>query len=66
MITFVSENQRVWDKLVALFLLSYGSSHYKSTVYASAIVLREWEMKLPIDFMFKNPPYWDKNEWSFP
>ncbi|KAJ8934805.1 hypothetical protein NQ318_010219 [Aromia moschata] len=35
---FVSENQRDWDKLVPLFLLSYRSSQHESTTYTPSML----------------------------
>ncbi|KAJ8961434.1 hypothetical protein NQ318_014681 [Aromia moschata] len=53
---FVSENQRDWDKLVPLFLLSYRGSQYESTTYTPSMLTSGREMKLPTDLMLGRPP----------
>ncbi|KAJ8932556.1 hypothetical protein NQ318_004710 [Aromia moschata] len=52
---FVSENQRDWDKLVPLFLLSYRSSQHESTTYTPSMLTSGREMKLPTDLMLGRP-----------
>ncbi|KAJ8953850.1 hypothetical protein NQ318_006701 [Aromia moschata] len=54
-IKFVSENQRDWDKLVPLFLLSYRSSQHESTIYTPSMLTSGREMKLPTDLMLGRP-----------
>ncbi|KAJ8948859.1 hypothetical protein NQ318_013512 [Aromia moschata] len=52
---FVSENQRDWDKLVPLFLLSYRSSQHESTTYTPSMLTSGREMKLPTDLILGHP-----------
>ncbi|KAJ8952348.1 hypothetical protein NQ318_017242, partial [Aromia moschata] len=52
---FVSENQRDWDKLVPLFLLSYRSSQHESTTYTPSMLTSGREMKLPTDLILGRP-----------
>ncbi|KAJ8961686.1 hypothetical protein NQ318_021285 [Aromia moschata] len=52
---FVSENQRDWDKLVPLFLLSYRSSQHESTTYTPYMLTSGREMKLPTDLILGRP-----------
>ncbi|KAJ8944277.1 hypothetical protein NQ318_009654 [Aromia moschata] len=52
---FVSENQRDWDKLVSLFLLSYRSSQHGSTTYTPSMLTSVREMKLPTDLILGRP-----------
>ncbi|KAJ8957102.1 hypothetical protein NQ318_007317 [Aromia moschata] len=52
---FVSENQRDWDKLVPLFVLSYRSSQHESITYTPSMLTSGREMKLPTDLMLGRP-----------
>lgn len=45
----VSNNQRGWDKLVPLFVLSYRSAQHEVAGYTPTVILTGREMKLPID-----------------
>ncbi|KAJ8946479.1 hypothetical protein NQ318_004525 [Aromia moschata] len=50
-----SENQRDWDKLVPLFLLSYRNSLHESTTYTPSMLTSGRDMKLPTDLMLGRP-----------
>ncbi|KAJ8956466.1 hypothetical protein NQ318_010780 [Aromia moschata] len=51
----VSENQKDWDKLMPLFLLSYRGSQHESTIYTPYMLTSGREMKLPTDLMLGRP-----------
>ncbi|KAJ8962745.1 hypothetical protein NQ318_001143 [Aromia moschata] len=51
----LARNQRDWDKLVPLFLLSYRSSQHESTTYTPSMLTSGREMKLPTDLILGHP-----------
>lgn len=53
---FVDANQRNWDSLLPLFLLSYRSATHQTTGQTPAVMMLGRELRLPVDLMFGQPP----------
>ncbi|KAJ8939291.1 hypothetical protein NQ318_008281 [Aromia moschata] len=49
------QNNKDWDKLVSLFLLTYRSSQHESTTYTPSMLTSGREMKLPTDLILGRP-----------
>ena len=53
---FTSKNQKDWDEHLPYILLAYRSSIHESTGFTPNELMIGWNVKLPIDLIFGQPP----------